>query len=36
MITVYGVYEFPVGTQTSQQLANKDLPVIKAAYIEKA
>jgi len=36
MITVYGEYEFPVGTQSSQELANKDLPSIKAAYIEKA
>ncbi|MBM4240972.1 MAG: hypothetical protein FJ150_04845 [Euryarchaeota archaeon] len=35
MITVYGVYEFPVGTQSSQELANKDLSAIKAAYIEK-
>ncbi|MBM4241047.1 MAG: hypothetical protein FJ150_05240 [Euryarchaeota archaeon] len=36
IITVYGVYEFPVGTQASQELANKNLPAIKAAYIEKA
>jgi hypothetical protein len=35
MITVYGEYEFPVGTQSSQELANKYLPGIRAGYIEK-
>lgn len=35
MITVYGDYEFPLGTQSSQELANKYLPGIRAGYIEK-
>jgi len=36
MITVYGEYIYPTKDETSPDLANKFLPGIKAAYIEKA
>jgi len=35
IITVYGEYFYPAKTETSPELANKFLPGIKAAYIEK-
>jgi len=36
MITIYGEYIYPTKDETSPELANKFLPSIKAAYIEKA
>lgn len=35
MITVYGEYHYPGRTDAPPEIANKYLPVIKAAYIEK-
>ncbi|MEN4017334.1 MAG: hypothetical protein PQ975_01870 [Methanobacterium sp.] len=35
MITVYGKYHYPGRTDAPPEIANKHLPVIRAAYIEK-
>ncbi|MBI5681454.1 MAG: hypothetical protein HZC47_11225 [Methanobacterium sp.] len=35
IITVYGEYYYPAKDETMPEIANKELPAIKAAYIEK-
>lgn len=36
LITVYGEYYYPAKDETVPELKNKDLPVIRTVYIEKA